>query len=300
MGRRLCAAALFLAVVAMVGGCAPAAGVDGDLTDDWTALPTAAQPVPKAADCHGMTFSSPQFLTTYSPVPCTGAHWLETAHVGTFTGADAERTNPPPEGSPGRRAAFAECAAKAAELLGGDHRTGLVWLGVGVPTDRAWVGGARWFRCDLWQITFKFVGGPTDPVARNESLRGTLAPDRPLRFGCFTITEPNANDIHTVPIACDQPHNGEFAGIHVAKDVPWPTDDKDAWEVLGRGCYGVIAKYAGLPDDSRLQYRVGLAYHGYSEWEWQQGNRGALCLLWLDKNVTKVMKGAGPAAFPIR
>ena len=43
-----------------------------------------------------------------------------------------------------------------------------------------------------------------------------------------------------------------------------------------------------MPNNSDLQYRAGtIFYHPYEQ-EWQNGNRGVQCFLWLDdRNLTR-------------
>jgi hypothetical protein len=299
--RRLGAAVVCAVVLTLLGACGRPAGVDGLLTDDWKAAGEPATWSPKAGDCHKFITSEIVYLESYHPVTCdTTEHTTETVHVGTFAGEHANRVDPPPYGSPGHRAAFAECVEKTKEYLGDDFRTGRVWLLVGLPANGAWSGGARWFRCDIWEYADE--EDKSNASNRTKSLRGALGGDRPLGFGCYVITDTNTKDNEIdkfEPVACDKPHNGEYAGLFVAKDVAWPKDDKRDWEVNGQGCYGVVAKYAGLKDDRQLPFRVSFVYTSTSEKEWQRGNRGVRCTLWLDKSVTKLMKGAGPRAFPV-
>ena len=77
------------------------------------------------------------------------------------------------------RSATPRPAVELAEFLGADFRYGPVWLGVAVPTQLAWDGGARWFRCDVTEL--EAVAG--EPVTRQGSLAGALASGEPLRLG---------------------------------------------------------------------------------------------------------------------
>ena len=168
-----------------------------------------------------------------------------------------------------------------------------------MPAAAPWTAGARWFTCDLWEYAKDDEWN--DELSRTGSLRDTLRGDRPLAFGCFAVIRKANNVIDKMtPEACDKAHNAEFAGIAVANDVPYPKNDAQEWEVVGKRCWVPVGTYAGLKNDSTLERRVHLIYQGLGETEWNRGNRGVRCWLRLDKNVTKSMRGAGPSAFPVR
>lgn len=299
MRRWMAAAGGAAAVLTLMAGCSLPEGVDGALTDDW---PAPAAPElwsgPEAGVCHPVNVSEIVLLHDYRPVSCDRKHAVETVHVGKFTGDHAARDTTPPFGSPAYRAAFGECVTRSTEYLGGDFRSGRVWLQVGLPSNVAWAGGARWFRCDVWEYADDDAWD--GEVSRDGSLRDSLRGDRPLGFGCFTVTEKDDEIDNMEPVPCDKPHNAEFAGVVVAKAVPYPANDKAGWDVLGKPCWGPVAAYAGLKNDSRLPYRVDLIYQSLGKAQWDRGNRGVRCYLYLDKDVTRPMKGAGPAAFPVR
>lgn len=284
------------ALLVLLAACGKPAGVDGVLTDDWAPVPVAEIWQPVAGDCHPASLSVAAGLDEYKPVDCAEAHEMETVHVGQFAGEAANRVSAPADDSPAMRKAYDECAAKAQAFLGDHWRAGRVWLQVGRPNADAWAGGARWFRCDLWE--FDEDEDADSRTERTGSLRGTLAEKGPLRFGCYTIVEKDDKIEGRTPVACDKPHNGEFAGVYLAKDVPYPKNDDQEWQVLGKGCYGVIAKFAGLKDDSALPRRINFVYTLPDQQTWARGDRAVLCTLYLDKNVSRSMKGAGPSAFP--
>jgi hypothetical protein len=170
-------------VVAVLVGCANPAGVDGDLTDDWAALPEPKPFVPASGVCHPsyrpLTEAS-QGL--YFPVDRNAQHGAETVHVGQFTGADAERATMPARGTKPALPAFAECDAKAKEYVGGDWRSGLLRLDLILPSLRAWAGGGRWFRCDLRQLESI---GTYDGASRQTPLKDALTDKPKLLLGCF-------------------------------------------------------------------------------------------------------------------
>ncbi|HET6211526.1 MAG TPA: septum formation family protein, partial [Micromonosporaceae bacterium] len=294
MRRRLIWVTVCTAAVALLAGCAPRVATDGNLTDDWMALPDSQTWSPKAGDCHAERVSETVSLSSYAPIPCTGQHVTEIVHVGAFTGEAAGRVSVPAYGSPEHRLAFGECVDQVKTYLGDDFRTGRVALLVGLPSDRAWSGGARWFTCNIWE--YGDEDDDRDSVGRVDSLKGTLAGARPLGYRCYMITDDKKTDHidQQVPTECSKSHNGEFVGIYLAKDVQWPKTAKDESSLLGDGCYPIIARYTGLPNDGKLPFRVSFVYWSFGETEWSRGNRAVRCILWLDKPVTKLMKGAGP------
>jgi hypothetical protein len=62
----------------------------------------------------------------------------------------------------------------------------------------------------------------------------------------------------------------------------------------------VVAAFAGVPDDDKVRYRIGQITYGFGKADWDLGNRGARCYIWLEnKTFTSSMRGAGPGALPI-
>ncbi|MFD0823867.1 septum formation family protein, partial [Micromonospora zhanjiangensis] len=177
-----------------------------------------------------------------------------------------------------------------------DWRTGRLALSVLVPQAEAWAGGARWFRCDLSEVESL---DNDKPVPRAGSLRGALTAGSPLAYGCFN-PKLIKDDINFMdPISCDKPHHAEFAGLYLAPDTPLAAFVKDA-AAAHRSCMRVIARYAGLPDNPELGFRVGSIFYHPDEQGWLAGNRGVQCFLWVDdRTLTRSMKGAGPSALPV-
>jgi Septum formation len=292
MGRvRFAVAALGTAALLAVAGCSRPPGVDGRIADDWAVPPSPATWRPAANTCQPARFDETVSFASYHPVDCTVPHRVETVHVGAF----GERDSRPPEGSPERRTAYADCLARTAEFLGDDWRAGRVWLGLGLPTEGAWEGGARWYRCDLWEIKDK--SDPAD-VQRTGSLRDTLRGTRPLGFTCYVATVQAEKVEAMAAVGCADPHNAEFAGVFVAPDVTYPATDSERNDLAFNGCRSVAATFASVPNDANFYRRTGLIATTFSQQEWAQGNRGFLCHLWFDKNTTRSMRGAGPGVLP--
>lgn len=296
MRRVLAAVAVAGAAALGLGACALPEGIDGKITNGWPALPGPVGHVPEAGTCH-LDYIDVVTSSRYKPVPCTRPHAVETAHVGTFSGAAADRLTPPPAGSSEMREAYHECEEAVAEYLGADFRHGRLWLGVVLPSEAAWGGGARWFRCDLTSWT-----GDGDPD-RRESLRDALAEGSDLRLGCYTVAAAAGGDVDEMEqVDCDDEHQAEFVGVWRAPDVPYlAADDDDAAARVHRGCRSEVADFVDLPDDGNLIYRTGTIADWMEESDWAAGNRGFRCYLYLpDRTLTRSLRGAGPDGLPVQ
>ncbi|BCB80573.1 hypothetical protein GCM10022251_02780 [Phytohabitans flavus] len=298
--RRMRWLALGVLVVAGLVGCAPPAGVDGDLTDDWAAVPEPKPFVPASGVCHAVGMPLTEVSQgIYFPIDCNALHGAETIHVGQFTGADAERATMPARGTKPTLAAFAECDAKAKEYVGGDWRHGPLKLDLVLPSLQAWSGGGRWFRCDLRQLeSISTYNG----ASRRTPLKDALKDEPKLPYGCFrpVMTKDGERIDDLIAAPCTSPHRTEFAGIWTAPDASY-TDFIQNTQGIRAGCLGVVATFAKLPNDRNLTYRVGTFFYEVSEEEWRSGDRGIRCFLWMyDGDVRRSMKGAGPGVLPIR
>lgn len=278
-------------VTLAMAGCGNPAGVDGDLTDDWAVFPAPVGFVPVADTCHlplGGHMSG-----RYQQIDCAELHSIETIHVGTFP---ATVTALPKPGDTAMHVAYAECAGRSTEWLGGDWREALLYLDIATPTSAAWGGGARWFRCDLNQ-----VGSLLDDSVRQRtgSLKGALKTDSDLRYGCYKPTFTGDAITAYLPKRCDEPHRVEFIGIH---EVTYRTLEEvgKADGPIHRACLSLIAKYAKVPDNADMQYRTGTTYPLPSKAEWDLGNRGIRCMVYLDRDLTRSIRGGGGRVLPVR
>lgn len=287
-------------VVLLVSGCGLPSGVDGELADDWPAIAAPVPFVPTAGTCHAGDFQPVTQLSSYEPVDCAAEHRLETVHVGTFA-ATAARDAPPTAGSAESRAAYTACDGRAREFVGDEWRAGRLWLGLSTPSASAWSGGARWYRCDLVELSA--VEDTGRQVTRRGSLKGALvAADSPLRLTCFNVTLARTGRVDTMPaVDCAKPHNSEFAGVWSAPArLAHPVRDRD-WLPFYDGCYQRVAAYAGVPNDRDLRSRTGVVTVPAGANDWKSGDRGVRCYLWADKGrFTRSLKGAGPAGLPVR
>jgi hypothetical protein len=281
------------AVAVLLAGCSLPEGVDGKIGDDWAAIGEPKIFTPSSEECHS-SFNDVAYLAAYRPVDCIKAHQVETVHVGTFTGAAGNRKTPPPAGSPEARAAYAECAAKAAAYLGADLHTARLWLGAAMPSPAAWAGGARWFRCDLGEVDGLDDG---DLVSHEGSLKGALKAASPLSLGCYNPKLANGDVQEMVPIDCAKAHHSEFVGTYLAPNVTWDAFQKDT--KAGAKCYDLVAKYVGV-SRSTVKYRSGWIAYYPSEQDWSAGDRAVRCFLWRsDKTFKRSLKGAGSKGLPI-
>ena len=292
-------AVLAIGLISVAAGCGRPAGIDGDLTGGWRPMPEPVGWVPAAGTCHPGEYHVTGLMMEYQPVDCQLWHATETAHVGEFTGEAADRVTPPPEGSREWREAYAVCDQAAADYLGEDFRHGMLWLGVTVPSVAAWEGGARWFRCEL---------EPFDPHAgtfeeRLGSLAGALEDEADLRLSCYqAVTSEDDADVEEMrPRGCDEPHNSEFVGVWRGPDVPYPDRaGEDSARLVHDGCLERVAEYADVPVDGNLEFRTGTIGFWMSEEEWDNGDRGLRCYLWLDRELTESLQGAGTDGLPVR
>jgi hypothetical protein len=278
-----------------LGGCGAPAGVDRDLADDWPAFGAPAAFVPQSGACHP-TIQDVGYLSGYNPVDCAATHRAETLHVGTLTGPDAGRGAPPRAGSAGTRTAQAECTKQVNKAVGADWRSGRLQLSVVFPSALAWTGGARWFRCDVSEVASLDDRSVTP---RSGSLRNALKAGSPLALSCFNPKLVKDDVTEMRPVACTAKHHAEFVGIYQFPDVSYTEFQRTPMRAH-KGCRGLIAKYVKVPNNSDMVYRSGtIIYHPFKE-EWQDGDRGVQCFLWLsDRTLTRSLKGGGSKALPI-
>ncbi|MDG4766443.1 septum formation family protein [Solwaraspora sp. WMMD406] len=296
-------AVLAAASLAVIAGCVPPPqGLDGDLTDGWAAFDAPSTFVPKAGVCHREEAVSGS-AKYYLPVDCARLHRVETVHVGTFTGADARRPTAPVGFDPTREAARTECETHATRFLGDLWQHGALRLTVVMPPQVAWEAGARWFRCDLAEVTSVL---PDKVVPRTGSLRGALAGDAPLLLRCY---EPLWDDRGFVgamePVDCGQPHRSEFVGTFDQSTLP-PVDlDNPELEEerFRQRCLRLVADYVGLPVDDDLPDRVDAHWYRIDDRFRYQGDPRILCFLYLWTDfppLTRSAKDGGPALLPVR
>ena len=130
---------LFAAAVTatLLVGCAGSGGLDGDLTDDWAALPPPSAFTPAAGVCQAADFTDVVTLAAYEPVDCAGPHRVETVHVGAFPAERASR----PGGWLGRAAGRVRRVRHPRDRLRGRRMAGRSAAAVRGVALRAGLGG---------------------------------------------------------------------------------------------------------------------------------------------------------------
>lgn len=297
MRRWMTSLALVGAAVLLLAACGTPEAVDGDLLDDWPGFGQPQAFTPPAGICLAQNFTETVYLSAFNPVGCDVAHRVETVHVGAFVTMTATR---PRSGSDQLRVAFAECDVRARDYVGGDWRGARLWLGVAMPSPVAWSGGARWFRCDLIELTNVEHDGKA--VTRTASLRGALSRDSPLKLGCYSARIDRDRTIdELVATDCGRAHNAEFVGAWLAPpSVAYPDRDVDWLRFYGE-CRRLVGRYVGVPQDDQLRLRAGVVAVPGEPKRWREGDRGVRCYLWLsDRTVTRSLRGAGVAGLPVR
>jgi hypothetical protein len=284
-----------LAVITLLAsGCTPeVSGVDLDLTDDWAALPAGEPFKPAVGSCHKAKYAETGTLGAYDPVSCASDHYGETVHVGQFTGPAAEGSSAPNVSTEIMNTAFAECDKEATAYVGQEWRNGRLSLKVTVPGSQAWSGGARWFRCDLNELTN--VTEDPEWVQRKASLKGSMEPA--LRLGCFSQSG-SGDTIKDLPeVDCAKEHNAEYTGSFIApanKSYPKETAE---WSYFHDQCRNTVAQFVGISRDAAGKY--GVISWPYRRDAWAGGDRGVRCFLWLDKkSMTGSAKDSGGKNLP--
>ncbi|HEY0536157.1 MAG TPA: septum formation family protein [Actinoplanes sp.] len=286
--RRWAATLSCVLVLFTAAACtASPAGIDRDLTDDWRPLPAATQFRPSVGVCHD-DITQPGALDDYAPIPCTATHVAETAAVGDLTGAAGWQT-------PGQGAAqaFQQCSRRVDAFLGADWRTGWLILRPVLPSTAAWAGGARWFRCDLAEVS------PVDGrvINRKTSLEAGLKAGSALRMTCADprIESEQVTEMH--PVACSKAHTSEFAGLF---PTTGRTSDAVSVDKVEKGCDAAIARFADIPDDGSITARVGWLGFPPDDTSWKSGDHAIRCFLWLNgEKMTGSYRNAGTSKLKI-
>jgi len=299
MTRLGCAAALG-SLALLLAGCGNPGGVDGDLTNDWAPIGVPTGFAPTTDTCHLGNFAAVGSRATYEEVDCEQKHRTETVYVGAYPSPAADADSPPEDSSAAAREAYRTCDLKTTEYVGGPWRTARLWIGVTRPTAAAWTGGARWFRCDVLEISSIEDDGGL--VQRLGTVKGALAePLSPLLLTCYSIKLDPSGAIDTMPAStCAAKHNAEFVGIWDAGGLAYPRQDAE-WAKFHDGCRKLIAGYAAVPDDADLQFRAGVVSLPGGDDVWLLGDHGVRCYLWLDGSVlTTSMKNKGVGGLSIQ
>lgn len=303
MRRWLVATLLGAMAILALSGCNAPGGADGKLVDDWTALGEPKVPVPTVGTCYTGAASDVLDLDAADikeADSCTVEHVAEVGHVGQVTGADANKSSVPADGSAAAKAAYAECAAGVREFLGDQWQAGRLYLLVHFPSERQWDAGGRHYRCTLVEISSE--GGKV--VQRKESMRGGLRGDRPLGIACANDFGKDAESVQGIDfVDCSVKHTAEFSGVYTVTPPGRAYPGDDALDKLAlNGCEQLAAKYLGL---STNDIPDGLAWLYWGEFEdgWARGNQSFRCYVGVfDRNkpirAGATIKGLGTKPIP--
>ncbi|MER7282776.1 septum formation family protein [Dactylosporangium sp. NPDC000244] len=223
---------------------------------------------------------------TLNPIDCAKEHQAEIVRVGRLT--------TPPENK--TREVYGDCDTAAREYVGGDWHEGRLGLAVIVPSTEEWNAGAREYRCAL----FEFSADEFTSRQRTGSLKDGLRGTRPLALACVDVLAiPDGQGWYKsidrlVPIDCTQPHNGEYVGLYVGRDIPYPGMTKLVDEVT-QACDTKAGQFLGESKakfESRSDLRV--VPTGGNPDRWDLGDRTVHCYVVTrpDNRVTKSLKGS--------
>ncbi|WP_196279014.1 septum formation family protein [Catellatospora vulcania] len=280
--------AALLTNLALAGcGTGLPAEVDSKLTDDWVKVADVKGWVPEAGVCLGVAPKDTGRYTDFV-VDCAKTHYAEVAHVGEFKGLTAA---PAPKDT---AAAYAECDRESATYLGRSWGQARLELTLAVPTPTAWDGGARWFRCDVTEVSSVF--DEMNWVQRAGSLKGNVPAE--LLVGC-THTQEKGDVIVKMPeVPCTKAHNSEYVGFfRASQTTAFPKSDRQ-WNVLHDKCQGLAAKFLGVSTSSAD--RIGVVSSPANSESWAAGDRVVRCSIYFfnGKTMKKSAKGSKGKGVP--
>jgi hypothetical protein len=275
--------AVAAAVAILLAGCADPVGTgDGDIGGDWAVLPKGEVPVPASGVCRtgqlaDGTVDWQMSIFDDQPVPCTQKHATETYYVGRVTDAKTVSLNTPPEaGDAAYKAVYVNCMRRAYDFLGDDYHRARVSIVAVLPTPLEWRGDARFYRCEMLEISNQYE----KIVERSSSLKNGLKGSRPAAVTCANFTVSSKDYIKTFDfVPCSKSHLTEFTGLYTPKDGKYPGEKKS--DSLGTaGCLSVGARYVNM-SVSALDAMGGYewVYYGGGETKWSVGDRVDRCYL---------------------
>ena len=281
-GLRLGVLAAALIVTLGTSGCsAPPTVGDGTLGVEWAQLPTPSVPVPAENACTSADGAQIAGWTlAFLPgttVDCAQPHLTETLYVGVFPAAvDTDPNTVPSVGGARFRYAYTTCLEQATAFLGGDPRASRLAVLPVMPSERQWLGRARWFRCEVMEL----AGLDRAIAPRTGTLRGGLAGAGPLTTSCADVTL-NASRTEVLAATftpCQGAHDVELTGAATLPEGDYP-DARRLVELLSDGCIEVGAAYVGISAGELL--RAGSSAFEFAapitEEMWSVGERSAWC-----------------------
>ena len=246
---------------------------------------TIRKALPAAGRCHAGQSLGPEDYrpATLNAVDCAAEHQAEIVRVGQLT--------TPPENK--TREVYTDCDTAAREYVGGDWHEGRLGLAVIVPSTKS---GSRASTsidapCSVLRRRLHLPAADRQP---EDGLRGT----RPLVLTCVDVLAiPDGQGWYQsidrlVPIDCAQPHNGEYVGLYISPDVPYPGITKLAREVT-QACNAKAATFLGQ-SQSKFDRRTDLIVipTGGNPERWAFGDHTARCYIVTspDNRVTQSLK----------
>jgi hypothetical protein len=201
-----------------------------------------------------------------SIVPCTQDHTAETFAIGSFPARFADA--PYDAGTLGRYV-YQVCDKAYRRFLGGDEslarRSLLSWAWFR-PSEAAWGGKARWYRCDV-------VGGPDDAASYRplpKTAKGFLSA-KPPEDWMMCAQGKEVSGSRKVP--CTDPHDWRAVTtikLGEPKD-PYP-GDRLAQIRSQQFCSASVGAWLNYPV---VTYDFGVTL--FHEAEWKAGNRRSIC-----------------------
>jgi hypothetical protein len=226
--RRRLAVVGLIALLTVLAGCSRPPGVDGDLANGWAAMPAPAYTTQAVGECYsGRTnlWFNVDFLGMIL-VNCAESHTAEVVAVREFVNgaAPAER---PTTSTVAFQTAFRDCSSAVSSYLGADWHTAKAYPVVWLPSSGAWRTGNYHYTCAV------AVDAMDDalPTPWKASVKDALRdPANPVAIGCVRVqgANPDKDGFYTKinafqPVACNEPHDGEFTGAVEAPPGKYPT-----------------------------------------------------------------------------
>ncbi len=220
---------------------------------------------PRLGACYQLTpkdTESPS--STADPVPCTTDHTAQTFAIGELP----ESTGSSWKSAAHGRWIYRTCQLAFQKFLGIDDslalRVQLSWAWFR-PSEKAWDGGARWYRCDL-------VGGPAE-ASRYSALppdaKGLFAGKPPDEW----LTCARGKAVADSPkVPCSQPH--DWRAVTTIK-LGTPADPYPGDRLVALRSHDFCSDSVGAWMNYPVEYEFGYTF--FHEAEWKAGNRRSVC-----------------------
>jgi hypothetical protein len=292
-GIRAGLAAFAVAVSLAASGCGilgnPLASkpeASGSAAASASPSPSAAPVVqPAEGQCHVNYYLEQVSLETDQIVDCAEAHVGETVYVGRFVGVSASGEVPIESSGTDSDAAAAvqseaylDCSTHADKYLGHSWIHMLLDLRITLPTETAWNNGDRWYRCDLYQISWD--------TGDEQERRGSL------KTAWFDPVCVDLNKDHVPIIACAKKHPSEFTGGYLAPATKTEPKTDSQYKPYHKKCYSIIGKYLGISTSSVHSTVGDSVQFQYAFEQWRLGRRAVYCFTWTGPKASSYVTGS--------